>query len=34
MQWGSSLEAVTAALKGVGPEVVVEEVLGMVEVPT
>jgi hypothetical protein len=33
MQWGSDIEAVTAALEGVGPDVVIDDVLGMVEVP-
>lgn len=33
MQWGSDLNAVTAALEGVGPETVIDDVLGMVEVP-
>lgn len=28
MQWGSDLEAVTALLEGVGPEEVIEDVLG------
>lgn len=33
MQWGSDINAVTAALEGVGPETVIDDVLGMVEVP-
>jgi hypothetical protein len=33
MQWGSDINAVTAALQGVGPETVIDDVLGMVEVP-
>jgi hypothetical protein len=33
MQWGSDLNTVAAALEGVGPETVIEDVLGMVEVP-
>lgn len=33
IKWGSDLEAVRKALKGVTPEVVVEDVLGEVEVP-
>ena len=33
MQWGSTLEAVTALLDGVGPEQVVDDVLGMVTAP-
>jgi hypothetical protein len=33
MQWGSDINAVTAALEGVGPETVINDVLGMVEVP-
>lgn len=33
MQWGSDIEAVTAALEGIGPDVVIDDVLGMVEVP-
>jgi hypothetical protein len=33
MQWGSELAAVEALLEGVGPEEVVEDVLGMVAVP-
>jgi hypothetical protein len=33
MQWGSDLNAVMAALEGIGPETVIEDVLGMVEVP-
>jgi hypothetical protein len=35
MQWGSDLEAVVALLEGVGPEEVIEDVLGStgVEVP-
>jgi len=33
MQWGSNIDAVTAELEGVGPEGVIDEVLGMVEVP-
>jgi MoxR-like ATPase len=33
MQWGSELAAVEAVLEGVGPEEVVEDVLGMVAVP-
>ncbi|KAJ9157077.1 Maintenance of telomere capping protein 2 [Coniochaeta hoffmannii] len=33
MQWGSELAAVEAVLDGVGPEDVIEDVLGMVTVP-
>ncbi|KAK3398904.1 hypothetical protein B0T20DRAFT_408595 [Sordaria brevicollis] len=33
MQWGSELAAVEAMLEGVGPEEVIEDVLGMVAVP-
>jgi MoxR-like ATPase len=33
VQWGSDPAAVAALLEGVGPEDVIEEVLGMVEVP-
>ncbi|KAH7033235.1 uncharacterized protein B0I36DRAFT_321016 [Microdochium trichocladiopsis] len=33
MQWGSDLSAVTALLDGVGPEDVIEDVLGMVSPP-
>lgn len=33
MQWGSDIDAVAAALEGVGPETVIDDVLGMVEVP-
>ena len=33
MQWGSELSAVEAMLEGVGPEEVIEDVLGMVAVP-
>lgn len=33
MQWGSKLEAVEAVLDGVGPEEVIEDVLGMVSAP-
>ncbi|KAJ4415869.1 hypothetical protein N0V85_002519 [Neurospora sp. IMI 360204] len=33
MQWGSELAAVEAMLDGVGPEEVIEDVLGMVAVP-
>lgn len=33
MQWGSELAAVEALLEGVGPEEVIEDVLGMVAVP-
>jgi hypothetical protein len=33
MQWGSDLDAVTAALEGVGPDDVIDDALGMVEVP-
>ncbi|KAK3328488.1 hypothetical protein B0T19DRAFT_193037 [Cercophora scortea] len=33
MQWGSELAAVEALLEGVGPEDVVDDVLGMVAVP-
>lgn len=33
MQWGSELAAVEAVLEGVGPEDVIEDVLGMVTVP-
>jgi len=33
MQWGSDINAVTAALEGVGPETVIDDVLGLVEVP-
>jgi hypothetical protein len=33
MQWGSDIDAVTAALDAVGPDVVIDDVLGMVEVP-
>jgi MoxR-like ATPase len=33
MQWGSDIDAVAAALEAVGPEVVIEDVLGSVEVP-
>ncbi len=33
MQWGSDLEAVTEVLEGVGPEDVIDDVLGLVEVP-
>ncbi len=33
MQWGSDIHAVRAALEGVGPETVIDDVLGMVEVP-
>ena len=33
MQWGSDVQAVAAALEGVGPDVVIDDVLGMVEVP-
>ncbi|KAL2023929.1 hypothetical protein VTK56DRAFT_706 [Thermocarpiscus australiensis] len=33
MQWGSELGAVAAILEGVGPEDVIEEVLGLVAVP-
>jgi len=33
MQWGSDIEAVTAALQGVGPDQVIEDVLSSVEVP-
>ncbi|KAK1754767.1 hypothetical protein QBC47DRAFT_384893 [Echria macrotheca] len=34
MQWGSDLEAVEAVLDGLGAEDVIEDVLGMVAVPT
>jgi len=33
MQWGSDLDAVKAALEGIGPEEVIEDVLGTVEIP-
>jgi hypothetical protein len=33
MQWGSELEAVKGLLDGVGPEEVIEDVLGMVTAP-
>lgn len=33
MQWGSKLDAVVAALEDVGPDDVIEDVLGMVDVP-
>ncbi|KAL0944036.1 ATPase associated with various cellular activities AAA 3 protein [Colletotrichum truncatum] len=33
MQWGSQLEAIEAILEGVGPEDVIEDVLGMVAAP-
>ncbi|KAF7544842.1 hypothetical protein G7046_g9697 [Stylonectria norvegica] len=33
MQWGSKIDAVQALLKGIGPEDVVEDVLGMVTAP-
>jgi hypothetical protein len=33
MQWGSDLEAVSTLLEGVGPEEVIEDVLGSTEVP-
>lgn len=33
MQYGSDIEAVTALLEGVTPELVIEEVLGNVEAP-
>ena len=33
MQWGSDLKAVQALLDGVGPEDVIEDVLGMVTAP-
>jgi hypothetical protein len=33
MQWGSDIEAVAAELEGVGPETVIDDILGMVEVP-
>lgn len=33
MQWGSDINAVVAALDGVGPEAVIEDVLAAVEVP-
>lgn len=33
MQWGSDINAVKAALERVGPETVIDDVLGMVEVP-
>jgi hypothetical protein len=33
MQWGSKLEAVEALLEGIGPEDVIEDVLGMVTAP-
>lgn len=33
MQWGSKLEAVEALLEDVGPEDVLEDVLGMVTAP-
>lgn len=33
MQWGSDIDVVTAALEGVGPDTVIEDILGMVEVP-
>lgn len=33
MQWGSELSAVIAALEGVGPEQVIEDVIAMVDVP-
>jgi hypothetical protein len=33
MQWGSDLDAVAAALEEIGPEEVIDDVLGMVEVP-
>ena len=33
MQWGSDIETVTAALEGVGPDVVIDDVLAIVEVP-
>ncbi len=33
MQWGSDVNAVAVALEGVGPDTVIDDVLGMVEVP-
>jgi MoxR-like ATPase len=33
MQWGSKLEAVAAILEDIGPEEVVDDVLGMVTAP-
>jgi MoxR-like ATPase len=33
MQWGSKLEAVEALLEDIGPEDVIEDVLGMVTAP-
>jgi len=33
VQWGSKIEAVEALLEGVGPEDVIEDVLGMVAPP-
>ncbi|KAK2065634.1 hypothetical protein LY76DRAFT_631020 [Colletotrichum caudatum] len=33
MQWGSQLEAVEAILEGIGPEDVIEDVIGMVTAP-
>jgi MoxR-like ATPase len=33
MQWGSELAAVEQMLDGVGPEDIIEDVLGVVEVP-
>lgn len=33
MQWGSRLEAIESILEGIGPEDVIEDVLGMVAAP-
>ena len=33
MQWGSDLEAVARMLEGVGPEEIIEDVLGSTEAP-
>ncbi|GKT85022.1 ATPase associated with various cellular activities AAA 3 protein [Colletotrichum tofieldiae] len=33
MQWGSQLEAIEAVLEGIGPEDVIEDVIGMVAAP-
>jgi MoxR-like ATPase len=33
VQWGSNIDAVTAVLEGMGPDAVIDDVLGSVEVP-